>query len=61
MVLDFADEAEEIQQAFEPYYDRTLLAEGTDPNLLYDLQTRLAAFHFYSDTGQAPRTVSSRS
>jgi type I restriction enzyme, R subunit len=49
MVLDFADEAEEIQQAFEPYYDRTLLAEGTDPNLLYDLQTRLAAFHFYSE------------
>jgi type I restriction enzyme R subunit len=49
MVLDFADEAEEIQQALEPYYDRTLLAEGTDPNLLYDLQTRLAAFHFYSE------------
>ena len=49
MALDLANEAEEIQQAFEPYYDRTLLAEGTDPNLLYDLQTRLAAFHFYSE------------
>jgi len=25
-----------------------LLREGTDPNLLYDLQTRLANFHFYT-------------
>ena len=50
MVLDFANEAEDIQTAFEPYYDRTLLAEGTDPNLLYDLQTRLAGFHLYTET-----------
>jgi type I restriction enzyme, R subunit len=49
MVLDFANEAEEIQQAFEPYYDRTLLAEGTDPNLLYDLQTKLGNFRFYTE------------
>jgi len=47
-VLDFANEADEIQKAFEPYYDRTLLKEGTDPNLLYDLQTRLSDFHFYT-------------
>lgn len=47
-VLDFVNEAEEIQKAFEPYYDRTLLKEGTDPNLLYDLQTRLSDFHFYA-------------
>jgi type I restriction enzyme R subunit len=48
MVLDFANEAEEIQKAFEPYYDRTVLKEGTDPNLLYDLQTQLGGFHFYT-------------
>ncbi len=47
-VLDFVNEAEDIQKAFEPYYDRTLLKEGTDPNLLYDLQTRLSDFHFYT-------------
>jgi type I restriction enzyme R subunit len=47
-VLDFANEGDEIQKAFEPYYDRTLLSEGTDPNLLYDLQTRLAEFHVYT-------------
>ena len=40
-VLDFANEAEDIQKGFAPYYDRTLLSEATDPNLLYDLQTKL--------------------
>ncbi|HXG28580.1 MAG TPA: RNA-binding domain-containing protein [Nevskiales bacterium] len=49
MVLDFANEAEEIQAAFEPYYETTLLSEATDPNLLYELQTRLAAFPVYTD------------
>lgn len=47
-VLDFANEPDEIQKAFEPYYDRTVLKEGTDPNLLYDLQTKLSDFHFYT-------------
>ena len=41
MVLDFANEAEEIRKAFEPYYETTLLSEETDPNLLYEIQGRL--------------------
>jgi len=49
MVLDFANEPDEIQKAFEPYYDRALLKEGTDPNLLYDLQARIEGFHFYTE------------
>jgi type I restriction enzyme R subunit len=48
MVLDFANEAEEIRQSFQPYYDRTILSEGSDPNALYDLQRRLAGFGFFS-------------
>jgi type I restriction enzyme R subunit len=44
MVLDFANEAEDIRSAFEPYYDVTLLSEETDPNLLYELQGRLLDF-----------------
>jgi type I restriction enzyme R subunit len=44
LVLDFANEAEEIQKAFEPYYETTLLSEATDPNLLYEIQTRLRDF-----------------
>jgi type I restriction enzyme R subunit len=49
MVLDFANGAEEIQKAFQPYYERTLLKEATDPNLLYDLQTKLDGFHLFTD------------
>jgi len=49
MVLDFANEADEIQAAFEPYYETTLLSEHTDPNLLYETQTRLAAFPVYAE------------
>ena len=48
-VLDFANEAEHIREAFEPYYETTLLSEGTDPNLLYDLQGELLNFHVYTE------------
>ncbi len=41
MVLDFTNEADAIREAFQPYYERTLLAQATDPNLLYDLQRQL--------------------
>jgi type I restriction enzyme, R subunit len=47
MVLDFANEASEIQAAFELYYDRAQLTQETDPNLLYDIQTQLSDYHFY--------------
>jgi type I restriction enzyme, R subunit len=48
MVLDFANEADEIRQAFEPYYETTILSEATDPNLLYETQGRLLDFGVYS-------------
>ncbi len=48
VVLDFANDDEEIHKAFQPYYERTLLAQGTDPNLLYDLHTRLAQYYLYT-------------
>ena len=46
-VLDFVNDADEIQKGFEPYYEKTLLSEGTDPNLLYDLENRLIDFPVY--------------
>ena len=49
IVLDFANEAEEIRKAFEPYYETTLLSEETDPNLLYEIQGRLLDFGVYSE------------
>lgn len=48
MVLDFANEAEAIQKAFQPYYETTLLSEGSDPNKLYDLYDTLADFDLYT-------------
>jgi type I restriction enzyme R subunit len=50
MVLDFVNDAHEIQLAFEPYYETTLLSEATDPNLLYEIQTRLAAFPVFTES-----------
>jgi type I restriction enzyme R subunit len=49
MVLDFANEAETIRAAFEPYYETTLLSEATDPNLLYEVQGRLLDFGIYTE------------
>jgi type I restriction enzyme R subunit len=49
MVLDFANDAGEIQKAFEPYYEKTILSEGTDPNLLYDLERRLKGFRVFDE------------
>lgn len=48
-VIDFANEADAIQKAFEPYYDATLLSEGTDPNVLYEHQGRLLEFAIYTE------------
>ena len=43
IVLDFVNEADAIQKAFEPYYETTTLSEGTDPNVLHDLERRILA------------------
>jgi type I restriction enzyme R subunit len=42
-VLDFANEAEDIQTAFKPYFETTI-TEPTDPNLLYDKQREVMDF-----------------
>ena len=57
MVLDFANEADEIKKAFEPYYETTLLSEQTDPNLLYEVQDRLLDFGVFTadDVGSFAR------
>jgi len=39
-ILDFANEAAEIQEAFRPFYD-TPIAQPTDPNILYTVASRV--------------------
>jgi len=48
MVLDFVNRAEEIEKAFAPYYEVTLLSAASDPNKLYDLQAELEQFNLYT-------------
>ena len=48
MVLDFANEADGIKAAFDPYFETTLLSEATDPNLLYEAQSRLEEYPVYA-------------
>ncbi|MDT5268328.1 MAG: type restriction enzyme subunit [Acidobacteriota bacterium] len=43
-VLDFANEAQEIQAAFQPFYEGTTIEEDVDPNQLYDLKAKLDGF-----------------
>lgn len=49
MVLDFANDPDTIQRAFEPYYRTTLLSEETDPNRLHDLKADIDDYAVYTD------------
>ncbi len=42
-VLDFANNATDIQEAFEPFYDATV-TEPTDPNVLYNASARIDGY-----------------
>jgi len=47
-VLDFANEAEDIQTAFSRYYRTTILSGETDPNKLYDLISAMETHQVYT-------------
>lgn len=47
-VLDFANKAEDIENAFKPYFECTILGEATDPNKLFDLQDALDNYQVYT-------------
>jgi type I restriction enzyme R subunit len=46
-VLDFFNDSDTIQAAFDPYYRTTILSEETDPNKLHDLKADLDGYQFY--------------
>jgi type I site-specific restriction-modification system R (restriction) subunit len=48
-VIDFANDAQTIQESFEPYYRTTILSQETDPDKLNDLVTTLEAFNVYTE------------
>lgn len=49
-VLDFANGAEEIVEAFEPYYEATTLADVTDRNIVHETMAKLDAAAIYQDS-----------
>ena len=50
-ILDFVNSAEDIQAAFSPYYEESLITETTDANIVYDLKAKLDGFRVYWDRG----------
>jgi len=48
-VLDFANDASDIQEAFSKYYRTTILSGETDPNKLYDLISKMEHHQVYTD------------
>ncbi|GAA0607720.1 DEAD/DEAH box helicase family protein [Virgibacillus siamensis] len=49
-VLDFVNEPETIQNAFQDYYEVTGLNDVTDPNILYDLEYELGTMQVYTES-----------
>ena len=46
-VLDFVNSPEDIQEAFQPYYEKTLVGDRAEARQLYDLQSRLNDYQVY--------------
>jgi type I restriction enzyme R subunit len=46
-VLDFVNNAEDIQTAFKPYYEQTVIGEQAETKQLYELQGLLQGMHVF--------------
>jgi len=50
MVVDFKNDPEDIQDGFEDFYTKTRVKEGTNPQLVYDLEEELRDFKLFKDS-----------
>lgn len=48
-VLDFKNTAEEIREAFQPFYEVSVLDEAIDPNILYDAKEKIRKYNLYNN------------
>ena len=48
-ILDFVNDIDTIKESFETYYTTTILADETDPNRLYDIQSELEYHQVYTN------------
>ena len=49
-ILDFANDAENIRKSFQPFYERSILSEGIDFDMLYKLKNALDDYKIYSNS-----------
>lgn len=45
-ILDFCNDTKDIEDAFKPYYGETKIDQPTDPNLVYDIQSKIYEENF---------------
>lgn len=48
-ILDFINTAEDIQKAFQPFYQETILSEEVNTDLIYQVQRDLRSYNLYSN------------
>jgi len=48
-ILDFVNDPEDIQAAFQPYYEKTLVGDRVDYRQLYELQAKLESYQVFCD------------
>ncbi|MBR4655682.1 MAG: type I restriction endonuclease subunit R [Oscillospiraceae bacterium] len=48
-ILDFVNTAEDIQEAFQPFYQETMLSQEVNVDLIYQTQKELREYNLYSD------------
>ena len=48
-ILDFVNTAEDIQNAFADFYEGTILSEGADPDIIYDMKQTLDGMGVYGN------------
>lgn len=49
-ILDFINKKEDILEAFQPFYQETMLSQEVNTDLIYQTQKELRGFAIYSDT-----------
>ena len=49
-VLDFINSTEDIKEAFDPFYQETILEREINTDLLYEVQKKLRGYMVYTDT-----------
>jgi type I restriction enzyme R subunit len=48
-VLDFVNDVDSVRDSFQPYYTTTEVESITDPNQLYDLQSKIDSVRLFTD------------